>query len=386
MLEFIFGLSLVMIIFPMIIYPISVILLSKFIERPLKLSGEKYYPEVTVMIVAHNEEKVIKDKLHNITNLNYPKEKLKIIVTSDNSTDLTNKIVKDFIENNPNDSIVLHEVLERGGKTNAQNEAQKLVTTEILIMTDANSMLGNNAIIELVKPFEDKSVFYSCGRLIYSNKEEYESSKSESDYWNLELKVRDAESRIQTITAGNGALYAIRNSEYIDVPNIRSHDSAFPFHAAKKGMRAVFASEAVVYEKAGESFSDEFKRKIRMNRGNIACIGRALFVLNFIKYRWFTYFYLGHRASRCALWFNHLLLFISSIILSVKGSVYGLIFAIFQIVFYLIAFGYFKNTFKSKYSRMIAYYSMTILAQGIGAKNSILGKNKAFWDKAESTR
>src|SRR5690606_9558249 len=117
-------------------------------------------PTVTVMVVAHNEEKVIIDKLNNIIQLDYPKDKIEFLISSDNSTDKTNEYVKEFIKNHEDIKIRLYEVKERKGKTNAQNEAQKLVNTEFLVMTDANSIMDKNSIKELMSTFTSNDIAY----------------------------------------------------------------------------------------------------------------------------------------------------------------------------------------------------------------------------------
>ena len=272
-------------------YPISIILLDKILKKKKLPKKLNYEPSVTIMIVAHNEEKVIKEKLENVLNLDYPKEKLEILISSDNSTDATNYIVKEFIDNHKERKIVLYEVKERKGKTNAQNEAAKLVKNEILIMTDANSMLKQNAVKELVSSFYDDTIAYVTGRLCYVNSKDNDTSKAENTYWDLDTKIRDIESRIQTITAGNGALYACKTKEYYDFEPIQCHDSSMPLYYALKQKRAIANHEAIAYEKAGENIQDEFKRKVRMNRIILSSILPDIKILNIFKYKWFTFLF-----------------------------------------------------------------------------------------------
>ena len=185
----------------MIGYPISLKIINQFIKKQIN-KDYTYKPSVTIMIVAHNEEKVIEKKLNNVLSIDYPNDKTDILVSSDNSTDCTNKIVKLFIEKHPDKNIRLCEVEKRMGKTNAQNEAVKFVTSEILVMTDANAMLDKNAIKELAAAFSSEDIVYVTGKLIYINEEESWTSKSENNYWNLDLFMRDVESRIQTGYSG----------------------------------------------------------------------------------------------------------------------------------------------------------------------------------------
>lgn len=379
----IFWISAFMIFWANIGYPISILILDKVLKRKNK-KIENYEPTVTIMIVAHNEEKVIEQKIKNVLELNYPKNKITILITSDNSTDKTNQIVKKNINKYKDRNIVLYEVKERKGKTNAQNEAAKLVKSEIIVMTDANAMLDKDAIKELVSYF-DKNVVYVTGKLNYTNERENLTSKTENTYWNLDTKIRDIESNIQTITAGNGALYAVKTKEYVDFDPIMCHDSIMPLYYALNNKRAIANHNAIAYEKAGENNEDEFKRKIRMSRITLKFILPSLKILNIFKYKWFTYFYLGHRTSRYLLWFNHILLFISNALL-IKYSYFFLVIFICQCITYLIAI--IKNVFNlnNKLFNFISYYLMTVLAQFIGVVNTITRRNKPFWEKAESTR
>jgi len=299
---FIFYLNAFIIFWAMIGYP----LFLKVLKRLYRKSGLKkdytYKPTVTIMVVAHNEEKVILEKLQNIIQLEYPKEKIEFLVASDNSTDKTNKIVKEFINSNPEHRVRLFEVKKRKGKTNAQNEAQKTVSSEILVMTDANSILKLNSIKELVSAFTSDSICYVCGKLEFTNKNFSDVTYSETTYWDSDTGLRKIESDIQTITAGNGAIYACRNDEYCDFEPIQGHDSNMPRHFALQGKRALFNPEAIAYEKAGEIIEDEFKRKVRMNRRILKNILPNIRILNIFKYKWYSFFYLGHRTCRYLLW------------------------------------------------------------------------------------
>lgn len=366
-------------------YPMSIIVLDKILKKkelPKKLD---YEPNVTIMVVAHNEEKVIKEKLENLLKIDYPKEKIEILISSDNSTDETNNIVKEFISKHKERNIVLYEVKERKGKTNAQNEAAKLVKSEILVMTDANAMLEQNSVRELVSSFYDDTIVYVTGRLCYVNSKDNDTSKSENTYWSLDTRIRDIESKIQTITAGNGALYACRTKEYYDFEPIKCHDSSMPLHYALKEKRAIANHEAIAYEKAGENIQDEFKRKVRMNRIILSAILPSIKILNIFKYKWFTYFYLGHRTCRYLLSLMHILAYITSAILLKQNYLYLLAF-ILQTLVYLVATIKIKFKLNGKILNMVYYYCMTIIAQIIGVKNILKGKAKPFWEKAESTR
>lgn len=382
-LQILFWIMAFIIVWANVGYPLSILFLGKIIKRKNKKLNN-YEPTVTIMIVAHNEEKVIKDKLENVINVDYPKNKTTILVSSDNSTDNTNKIVEDFIKKHQSCNIKLYKVQQRKGKTNAQNEAAKIVDSEILVMTDANAMLKENAIKELVSSF-DTNVAYVSGKLVYSNTSDNLTSNTEGTYWDLDTKIREIESNIQTITAGNGAIYACKTKDYYDFNPIQCHDSAMPLYYSLKGKRAIANHDAIAYEKAGENYGDEFKRKIRMSRIVLGSILPTFKILNVFKYKWFTYFYLGHRTSRYLLWFSHIVLLITNILLLKTGIIYIVTF-ILQTFIYLMAILKYLFNINNKIFNFCSYYCMTIIAQIIGVYKTISGQNKPFWEKAESTR
>lgn len=381
----IWWISAFIIFWAMLGYPLSLILLNKLFGRDNK-KDYGYEPSVTVMIVVHNEAGDIAAKLNNTVALDYPADKLEVIIASDYSTDGTDEIVERFIKEHPEIKMRLHRTVGRGGKTVAQNEAQKLCTTELLVMTDANAMLEKNAVRELAAAFSDPSVAYVTGQLKYINTKSNDAAASEGLYWKMDLACRRAESRIQTITAGNGALYAVKNRDYKVVAPIKSHDSQFPVLYALDGRRALYNPEAVAYEKAGEVRSDEYKRKVRMNRAILKGVMPGISIMNVFKYRWFSYFYFGHRTCRYLLWLAHLLVFAVNIPLAVTGNTVMAVLLALQAAVYLAAGIGMWTGCRCRLVRTITYYCMTVVAQWRGVFNMLTGKAAPFWGKAESTR
>ncbi|MDN6736137.1 MAG: glycosyltransferase [Tetragenococcus koreensis] len=148
---------------------------------------------VSIIVPAHNEENVIEKKIVNLLNISYPKDKYEIIISSDNSTDKTNNIVKSY-QVQHKDIIKLYNVESRKGKTNAQDEAVDIAQGEILVFTDANSIFDKQALTELIKTLSDKSIGYVAGKLSYLNSTENKTSESEASYWNIDLSLRLMES------------------------------------------------------------------------------------------------------------------------------------------------------------------------------------------------
>ena len=206
-LKIVWWLAVFVIFWAMVGYPASLVLLDKLFKKE-NGRDDSYEPTVTIMVVAHNEEKVIGEKLLNLLETEYPADKLEFLIASDFSTDRTDAIVEEFIAAHPERNIRLHKSVKHYGKTNAQNETQELCNTDILVMTDANAMFEPNAVRELVSFFSEPSVAYVSGQLRYMNTEGNKTANSEGFYWKLELMCSSIESRFQTITAGNGAICA----------------------------------------------------------------------------------------------------------------------------------------------------------------------------------
>lgn len=380
-MKIIFWVSAFAIFYPMIGYPLTLLLLDKIIKRK-NTKDYTYKPKVSVIISAYNEEKVIEKKLNNIIKTDYPD--FEVIIANDASNDRTVELSENFIKSHPNCDIRVNTVRNHLGKTNAQDEAVEVAKGEILVFSDANSIFKEDAISELVSYFTSNDIEYVCGSLIYKE-DEIASVVAENTYWNMELTMRKIESNIKTIAAGNGAIYACRKKDYRNYDLVSSHDYEMPLHAGLNGKRALYNEDALAFEKAGSTTSDEFKRKVRMQRRILTNIRTNLRRLNIFKYGWFSFFHFNHKTLRFLQAFFHIVLFISNIFLIRQGFIYKLIL-LGQVAFLILAILGQVSKAKNKIVYFPRYYSMMMLAQILGAKNELTGKSKATWEKAESTR
>ncbi|ACV28297.1 Poly-beta-1,6-N-acetyl-D-glucosamine synthase [Anaerococcus prevotii] len=380
-MKIIFWVSAFAIFYPMIGYPLTLLLLDKIIKRK-NIKDYTYKPKVSVIISAYNEEKVIEKKLNNIIKTDYPD--FEVIIANDASNDRTVELSENFIKSHPDFDIRVNTVRNHLGKTNAQDEAVEVAEGEILVFSDANSIFKEDAISELVSYFTSDDIEYVCGSLIYKE-DETASVVAENTYWNMELTMRKIESNIKTIAAGNGAIYACRKKDYRNYDLVSSHDYEMPLHAGLNGKRALYNEDALAFEKAGSTTSDEFKRKVRMQRRILTNIRTNLRRLNIFKYGWFSFFHFNHKTLRFLQAFFHIVLFISNIFLIRQGFIYKLIL-LGQVAFLILAILGQVSKAKNKIVYFPRYYSMMMLAQILGAKNELTGKSKATWEKAESTR
>lgn len=370
------------IFYAMIGYPITLIILEKLLGRKNK-QDLSYKPFVSIIISAYNEEKVIEKKLNNIISSTYPN--YEVIVANDASTDRTVSICEKFIREHPSFDIKVNTVKNHLGKTNAQDEAVEIARGEIIVFSDANSMFKENAIDELVSYFTDDDIEYVCGSLIYGKDEDVASVVAENSYWDIELKMRKIESEISTIAAGNGAIYACKKADYRHYDLVSSHDYEMPLYAGLNKKRALYNPKAIALEKAGQTSKDEFKRKVRMQRRILTNLFTNLRRLNIFEYGWFSFFHFNHKTLRFLQAFNHIILFITNMVLLNEGIFYRLFFLGQVAFFFLAAVGKLSES-KNKLIYFPYYYTMMMMAQLKGAYNEATGKSKPTWEKAESTR
>jgi cellulose synthase/poly-beta-1,6-N-acetylglucosamine synthase-like glycosyltransferase len=384
-LEIFFWMVLLLLLYPLVFYPVSLLILDRFYNDETYSVDNCFSPLVSLIITAYNEEKVIVNKLNNVLELNYPKDQLEIIIASDGSSDKTSELVGRYIDEHKDYNIKLFDIQGRRGKTHAQNIAARLSSGEIIAFSDSNSIWDVQALKFLINRFKDEKLGYLSGKLQYVNSDANITSKSENIYWNLDLKLRLIESKVSSTVGGNGAIYAIRKENYVDLPDLLSHDGFMPTKMVLQGMKAKFEPRAVAYEKSGETSNDEYKRKVRMQRGQPWKKYYDIEKFNIFKYGWFSYFYIGHKYLKYQLYILHFALYFLNVILSLESNIY-LFILVFHSIFYLLSVIGWVSKSKSKVFYFPYYYSMTIIAQAHAVIITLSGKSKPTWIKADSTR
>lgn len=235
-------------------YPIAAAALASRTRRRPEPAPAPDLPSVTLVIAAHDEERVIGERLDNALALDYPADRLEVVVSLDGSTDGTRAIAQQRgvrILDNP-----------RAGKTAAQNAAVAATQSDLIAFSDANSLWAPDALRRLVAPFADPDVGYVCGRLALVDPES--GATVEGTYWRMELWLRAQESRLDSITAGNGAIYAVRRAAYVALSAAHSHDIGLPFRLRRAGLLALYEPSAVATEPAAPTTAAEWQRKVRM--------------------------------------------------------------------------------------------------------------------------
>ena len=291
------------------LYPATVALAARVRTRRVALD-DGFLPSVAVIVTAYNEEDVIERRLENLRALDYPPELLELVVTSDASTDRTEELAEAAgarVIRNP-----------RGGKVAAQDAAVRATDADVVAFSDANATWAPDALRKLVRNFADPAIAYVCGRL---RLEAADGSNKEGVYWRYELVTRDGESRLGSITAGNGSIYALRRSDYAEVDPRFGHDLSLPYLMVQRGRRAIYEPAALAFERPTPTNESEYRRKVRMFEHAWLIVLRGKMLRGQRLGYWLAL--VSHRHLRYASGLLHLILLGSSIALLGHGTVYA---------------------------------------------------------------
>jgi cellulose synthase/poly-beta-1,6-N-acetylglucosamine synthase-like glycosyltransferase len=330
-------------------------------------------PYVSVIVAAYAEGDVIAARLANLRALDYPTERVEVIVACDGSPDATAQRARQA-----GADIVLE--LPRGGKVRAQDAAVRRSEREIVAFSDANVQWEPAALRRLVAPFADPKVGYVCGDVSFVNER---GTNQEGVYWRYEMALRALESRVRSVTGGNGAIYATRRESYMVVDPIMGHDLSFPFNMVKHGWRAVYASDAHASEKMVPTIEGEFARKRRMSRHMWPIVLRG----GMLSPRGYDPLYalmiFSHRIVRYLTPFLHVIAFVASILLLGHGWVYAVALAL-QVAIVLAAVA--ARVVPARPLLIARYYVLTTASLAAGLWDWLRSGTAAGWEPAEGTR
>ncbi len=262
MLEIVFWSLVILVGYVYFGYPVLLYVLAGG-ARKSRDYGEPELPAVTMLVSAFNEEDCIAEKLENSLNLDYPRDRLEIVVVSDASDDRTDEIVAEYSDR----GITLLRMEERGGKTLGLNAGVERAKGDVIVFSDANAMYRGDAIRALVIPYADETIGAVIGESTYTEPDS-DSGKSESLYWRYETAIKRYESALGSVVGGDGAIYSVRKNLYQSMPAEALSDFINPLQVVAQGRRCVYESRAISVEEVAGSFGKEFRRKVRIvNRG-----------------------------------------------------------------------------------------------------------------------
>jgi cellulose synthase/poly-beta-1,6-N-acetylglucosamine synthase-like glycosyltransferase len=377
-LSFLFWLSAGLLIYTHVGYPLLLTALAQVRGdraggAPPAASSPDELPGVSVIVAAYAEEPVIAARVANLRALDYPAERLEILVACDGSPDATAQRAR---------AAGADQVLElpRGGKIRAQDAGVERSQHSLVAFSDANAAWEPGALRALVAPFADPRVGYVCGQVRFVNES---GTNQEGLYWRYEMGLRGLESRVRSVTGGNGAIYATRRESYLVVDPTMGHDLSFPFNMVKRGWRAVYAPGARASEKMVPSIEGEFARKRRMMSHGWPIVIRG----GMLSPRGYDPLYalmmFSHRLLRYASPFLHLAALVTSLALIGQGWVYVLAVVV-QLTVLLAAL--LAPVIPSRPLLVARYYVLTTTSLAAGLWDWLSHGTQAGWEPAEGTR
>jgi len=374
--EVLFWLCVALLVYAQVGYPLVLAGLARVTRaRAAPAPASTQLPSVSLIIAAYDEGAVIARKVANALELDYPRDRLEVVVASDGSADGT---VMEARRAGADQVLAL----ERGGKIRAQDAAVAASHGEIVAFSDANSTWEPDALSTLVAAFEDPAVGYACGQVRFVQSDGA-GTNQEGLYWRYEMALRALESRLGSITAGNGAIYATRRASYIEVDPIMGHDLSFPFNMVKRGWRAVYVPQARATEKMVPSIEGEFARKRRMMSHTWPIVLRG----GLLSPRGYPPLYAlmiaSHRVLRYGAPFLHLGALVASAVLFTTSPVYGVAFAL-QIGLILAAL--LAGVVPLAPLLVARYYVLTTASVAAGLWDWLRHGTPAGWEPAEGTR
>jgi cellulose synthase/poly-beta-1,6-N-acetylglucosamine synthase-like glycosyltransferase len=364
-------------------YPLVVYLAGALFPKNINYA-EGIEPTVTILITAFNEEAAIREKLENTLKIDYPSDKLEILVASDGSTDGTDEIVMSMASR----GVKLFRQEGRVGKTATQNAAVEQASGEIILFSDATTIYGEDVFKTLLPAFADETVGCVAGRLVYVDHGATTVGKGARGYWNYETFLKAAESRACSLIGASGCLYAVRRSAYEPMYPEACSDFLICTAIYRKGLRSVFAPDAVCFEETNLHAAHEFRMRIRVISQSLTDLWRNRDMLNPLKSGFFAIELISHKVLRYFVPVILLVLFVSNLLM-IQGTVfYRAAFAL-QTGFYLLAVsGWLLERMGKRLSvlAMPLYFVLANVASMVAFFRFIRGERVVKWEPIRQSR
>ena len=372
-----FWLSSAALVWTQVLYGAAIALLARARPRPVAAAAPApgLEPRVSLIVAAYNEEAVIADKVRNALALDWPRDRLEVIVAVDGGAEEGADRTAELASAAGADTVL---ELRRGGKVRAQDAAVRRATGDLLAFSDANAVWEPDALRRLAAPFADPEVGYACGRVTFVNEA---GTNQEGVYWRYEMWLRARESAVASVTAGNGAIYAVRPAAYFEADPVMGHDLSFPYALVKQGWRCVDVADARATEKMVPTIEGEWARKRRMMTHAWPIVLRG----GLLDPRGYPPLYAAmiasHRALRYASPFLHVLAVLAA--LAAPGRVQRAALAAHAAVLAAAVAG---SSVQARPLLVARYYVLTTAALALGLADVLRHGTEAGWDAPEGTR
>jgi serine acetyltransferase/glycosyltransferase involved in cell wall biosynthesis len=367
-------------IYPAIVWTIGAL-------HPFKPLKKEVTPSVSIIIAAYNEAKHIQRKIENTLGLDYPADKLEIVVGSDGSRDNTADIVTRFSDR----GVRLFDFDINRGKTAVQNDLVRSTKNDVLVFTDAASFMPPNSLKALVRSFANPTIGCVAGKMVFVNTDKNLTTQSQGLYWKYEVKLREMESRIGSLIGVDGPLYAVRRDNYIPLADNIISDFVTPLLVLTQNKKVIFENDAVIYEEPTEHSQHEFKTRRRITLRGLVGLKKHCEVLSFKKHPLVAFQVCSHKLLR---WFVG-----PMIVLNLLATMMLFNIPFFKLALFLHALFYClalvgmirkKNGKSGGYFKLPYYFCLVNSAATMGIYDFMKGKQIATWkpvrESAESER
>lgn len=278
-----------------VVYPLLLRLIARGQPCAIPPEAPAEWPSVSITLPVYNEVDSIRARIENLLEVDYPRDRLQILVISDASTDGTDDVVREFAGR----GVELLRLPARAGKTAAENAAAAVVRNEVVVNTDATSRILPGSLKALVRPFQDPTIGVASGRDVSVGDASHDANRGESGYVGYEMDVRALETRIGSIVGASGCFYGIRREIYAPAfPEQLSRDFASALVARENGLRAVSVDEAVCLVPRTTSIDKEYRRKIRTMARGLETLWYKRGLMNPFRYGSFAWMLVSHKLCR----------------------------------------------------------------------------------------
>ncbi len=378
MFEFLFWLALLVLIYIYLGYPALARLLAQW-GRPIAWA-EDHRPTVSLLIPAYNEADVIEATLRNKLAQNYPRDRLEILVVSDESDDGTDAIVQRLAEGS-DVPIRLHRQTPRQGKTAGINTLAGMATGEILAFADANSLWAEDALAKLVRNFSDPDVGYVTGKMVYTHEDGSLVGDGCSAYMKYENWLRAQETRMGSIVGVDGGIDAMRKSFYQPLRPEQLPDFVQPLKVVEQGSRVIYEPEALLKEPALQDNDSEFAMRVRVTLRAFWALKDMAHLMNPARYGFFAIQLISHKLLRYLAFIPLVVVAVTNLILINDGALYALA-GIAQIAFYTMALQGYRATNVSDapaWKTVPYYFTLLNVACARAAMAYWKGERRVVW-------
>jgi len=342
-------------VYAYVVYPALLWLLSLGVRRKRE-TVEVDWPSVTVTVPVYNEERNMRNKLEELLQLDYPAEKLQILVISDASTDATDRIVGEYATR----GVELLRLESRRGKTAAENAAGRVARGSIIVNNDATVRIPVHALKALVRVFVDPTIGVASGRDVSVGTGE--SNQSESQYVGYEMWLRSLETNLGSIVGASGCFYGIRASIYNSrFPEELSRDFASALIARSHGLRAVSVADAICLVPRATALQTEFRRKVRTMARGLETLWQWRRMLNPLSYGVFAFMLISHKLCRWLIYLLAPLTFVGLAMLSSSSMIGAILLSIAALGVLIAVFSWYRAQQRPRMNRLESLLAFTLV-------------------------